>query len=275
MLSLSSENHYKNIKKLPSYNAMQLIINKYHAHVEKHKWAELMNQDDLRFLKCTKNILDILLHQHNGIIIKLSTWDSPILKHDYIISKKIKNVNFVKHYCYFEYEEDIFKFLCSDKYDEDIYNETAIIISPYYKNITEVLNSELNAVIIKQIILALYSALFVHYIEFKKIDIHNIYVESTNKPFTIRYKIGDNSLNIKTNHIVKIDAFSTSEIVYIHEKHNYKQLYINIIDILEQFNSNELSNLINFVKDFIGNTENIVNPIRILHGILFHLDSKL
>jgi uncharacterized protein YlbG (UPF0298 family) len=87
--------------------------------------------------------------------------------------------------------------------------------------------------------------------------------------------VKSHSLNIKTNHIVKIDAFSTSEIVYIHEKHNYKQLYINIIDILEQFNSNELSNLINFVKDFIGNTENIVNPIRILHGILFHLDSKL
>ena len=275
MTSYSSEYPYNNIIELPSYSALQQVIRKYHLYVEKHKWSELMNQDDLRFLKSKKNTLDALLHHHDGVIIKLNTWDSPVLKHDYVMSNKIKNVNFVRHYCYFEYEEDIIKFLCSDEYDEDIediHNETAIVLSPYYKNVIDVLDTN----IIKQIILALYSALFVHYIEFKKIDIHNIYVEYVSKPYTIQYKLGDNSLSIKTNHIVKIDAFSTSEIVSIHEKRNFKQLYINIIEILEQLNLEELSNAISFVKDFIGNTtENIVNPIKILHGILFHVDSRL
>ena len=279
MTSYSSEYPYNNIIELPSYYALHQEVHKYHLHVEKHKWAELMNQDDLRFLKCKKNTLDILLQQHDGVIMKLSSWNSLILKHDYVMSNKIKNLNFVRHYCYFEYEEDIIKFLCSDEYDEDIedlHNETAIVLSPYYNNIIHVLDNNINSGIIKQIILALYSALFIHNIEFKKINIHNIYYEYVSKPYKIQYKLGDNCLSIKTNHIVKIDAFSTSEILSTHEKKNFKQLYINIVAILEQFNLDELSNVISFVKDFIGNTtENIVHPMKILHGILFHVDCKL
>jgi len=281
MSSESSQYPYNNIIELSSYDSINVKIQKYHLFVSKHKWSELMNQDDLRFLKCKKNILDILMKENNGIIMKLSTWDSPILKHDYVISNKVKNINFVRHYCYFEYEEDIIKFLCADEYDEDIddiYNDSAIILTPYYKEIQYYMNDKKNidSIIIKQIILALYSALFTDNIEFKKIDINNIYLEFVDKPFTIHYKLGENSLSMKTNKIVKIDAFSNSEIVYTHEKHNFKQLYINIISILEQFNLDELSNVIDFVQDFNGiTTENIVHPIRILHGILFNVDSKL
>jgi|LakMenE01Jun11ns_1017448.scaffolds.fasta_scaffold9959347_13 hypothetical protein len=274
MMSESLTYPYNNVIELSSYSAMNLQIQKYCLHVNKHNWADLINQDDLRFYKSKKNILNILTNDRNGVMLKISTWNHPILKHDYFMSKKIKNINFVQHHCYFEYEEDIIKFLCAHEYDkdiEDINNDSAVILSPYYSSI---LHIPLNSSIVKQIILSLYTALFTYYIQFQKIDINNIYVEKTDKIVGIHYKL-ENPQYVNTNHVVKIDEFSNSEMLYKHEQHNFKQLYTNIVSILEQFKSNHLINVIEFVKDFNTTTNHVVHPMKILHGILFQIDSSL
>jgi hypothetical protein len=274
MLSESPTYPYKNVIELSSYSALNLVIQKYCLSVDKHKWADLINQDDLRFYKSNKQILHLLTNGANDIMLKISTWNHPILKHDYVMSNKIKNINFVQHYCYFEYEEDIIKFLCAHEYEEkieDINNESAIILSPYY---ISVLDIPLHSSIVKQIILSLYTALFTYYIQFKKIHINNIYVENKHKIVGIHYKL-ENPQYVNTNYIVKIDEYSNSELVYKHEKHNFKQLYTNVVSILEQFKSNDLMNAIEFVKDFNTTTEHTVHPLKILHGILFQIDSSL
>jgi hypothetical protein len=259
---------YDNVIELPYQDTH---IKKFQLYVHKQKWAELFNQDDLRFLKHKKYILHDLQHDLYGVILKSSSWNYPSLKHDYVVSHRIKNIHFVKHHCYFEYEEDVIKFLCTDDYDEeneDINTDCAIIISPYYKNIMHI---ALNHAIVKQIILSFYVALLAYKVQFKSININDMYIDEKMKQCTIKYKLSK-PYTLKTNTILKIGCFVNTEILYQHSGENYKQLYVIIISVLQQFNKPCLQNLIELIQDFNANDEHVIHPMKVLDCILSQVD---
>lgn len=262
---------YNNIIELPSYKIQNASIRKYLLHVDKHKWADLFNEDDLRFLKHKKNVLYDLRDNKYGVILKIGSWDYPYLKHEYVISNKIKHVNFVKPYCYFEYEEDIINFLCKDEFDDkynDVEVDTAITISPFYKSI---LHISLNVEIIKQIILSLYVAFFVYKIQLKCINIQNVYIEEKMKAYNLNYKL-NRIYTLKSRQILKIDDFCCAELMDEYTNKAYKQLYTTIINVLQQLNNIALQNIIEFIQDFNANDENIVDPMKSIDYVLSQVD---
>ena len=218
------------ISKLNTINLNNINIDKYHIMIDNNKILDLYHNDDLRFLKKQKNMLNDIINQTSGVIIKLSSWDFPYIKHDYIMSNKINHINFIKHNCYFEYEEDILNYLSSNTLEE-IYEHSAIVISPYHIPFN---NFDLNLLdensfynCIEQIILALYHSYFNCNIQFKNIILDNIYIDYHINKKKIKYKIGNNEYTIQTNYIIKLDNFIYSEII-TDINLSYKNLYSNI-----------------------------------------------
>lgn len=265
------------ISKFKSINLNNTNIDKYHIILDNNKILDLYHNDDLRFFKKKKQILNDITKQTSGIIIKISSWDYSYIKHDYIMSNKINHKNFIKHYCYFEYEEDILNYLSSNTLEE-IYEHSSIIISPYHIPINKFdfnLLDKLNYYnCIKQIILALYHLYFNSKIQFKNIILDNLYIDYHVDKQKLKYKIQNDEYIIKTNYIIKFDNFIYSEIITNMTTLQYKYLYTNIENILKNIPNPKiynLDNIIDSIDEFNNNSENLVNPLKILHIFLFNI----
>lgn len=199
------------------------------------------------------------------------------VKHDYIMSKKVNHINFIKHYCYFEYEDNIISYLSNNNYHNNEWNEcSANIITPYYRPINKFNFLEINKnkfyICVKQIILALYHIYFNCNIKFNTININNIYINNINKNKYIKYVINNNTYIINSNYIIKIDSFATSEIITHLSNNDYKIFYDNIENILSDLNiTSLLDSIIGIIHEFNNDSENIVHPLKSLNIIISKL----
>jgi len=145
-----------------------------------------------------------MLDTNNGFIVKIDSWDYNTLLNDYEICNKIKHVNVMKPFCYFEFEFDILSYLDDNKNHNEMFEDISVIISPYYIHVRDFLTDKS---VILQIIYFLYMIFFKHGIGFKKINIDNIYIDVVDRPKNIKYVFNDVSLSVKTKHIVIFDDF--------------------------------------------------------------------
>jgi len=211
--------------------------------ISNNKWNDILNNEDIRFLK-VKNIPNKITDR--DLLIKYSSWDDKHLLNCYKIQKKItKNNNLIKYLCYFEYEDDIIKYLkdhgdqdTSDLSDiSDDNNESSIIIRPVYEKILDIRLDESLSDCIKQIILMVYDLLFNYkiYIEIK--DIKNIYIDILKTPKKIVYTFQDISYVLYTKYIIKIDISENyyKKIALQNDKHLYILVSANILNILSEF----------------------------------------
>jgi hypothetical protein len=239
-------------------------IHKYVLNIDSKKWRALIKNEDCRFFKHNRNILKQLSNTPE-VIIKISSWDSDVLKNEYSLSTKLKHINVIEHICYFEFEEDIIHYLCDVENKEDIQEHNAVIISKYYTRSTfedVVLSS-------KQIILFLYTALFVHNLSFTRLNIENIHVEELSKSKKLCYTINAKYYEIRTDRIIKLDILSDA--VKLERAPSYtefNQLYKNLLTILQ---GND--NMIDFISSLIQvNNYHPINPTKILDTVLSYLD---
>ena len=137
------------------------MVLKKHIYINDIEMCELVNNNDLRFFKHQKYLLNKMLDTNNGFYVKYCTWDSNILLNDFELCNKIKHINVIKPLCYFEFEDDIIDYLENTHLRQ--YEELSVIISEYYDPVKE--NME-NKVILLQIILLLHYIFsqFVNYV---------------------------------------------------------------------------------------------------------------
>lgn len=247
-------------------------IKSYRLNVCDQMWQELVKKDDLRFFKHSRNVVDELKkHKANGVILKLCHWNLPNLHNDYMLSKKIKHINFAKYICYFEYEEDIIHCLMNNSEAEDVYDDNAVVILPMYsskvKDAIKHFIKDTNDIIL-QIILSLYYALYCHNITFIGICIDNIYIDVTQKMTTLKYEFSGFKHKIQTRQIVKLDIFRNAQETSEIKPQHYRQLYNNILQILKELNAS--SELIDFIQGFVShqNDEKIVCPMKVIDSII-------
>lgn len=257
---------------------MSKNIYSYHLYVSSDKWKTLMKNEDIRFFKHKKNLLnDLNACKETGITMKISSWNYMNLKNDYLLSNKIIHPNFVRQLCYFEYEDDIMKYLDAS-YDtggyksseNDITEECAVVIAPYYKSIMQY---ELNYTkdCVKQIILSLYTLFFHYNILLTDLSIDNIYIQ--NKTAKLEYELNDKKYHINTSHVVKIDSFASVECFKVSDKLKMYYLYGVIIDILKQFNKKyDIGYIISFIQDFQVADERLIHPLKVIDIILSQVD---
>lgn len=263
--------------KFDTQSINKISIDRYHVIIDKAKILDLYHNDDLRFFKKQKQMICDISKQSSGIILKVSSWDYPYLKHDYLMSNRIKHKNFVKHHCYFEYEEDILAYLSNSS--EDKYEHSAVVISSYHipfnKFDFNTIDKENYYNVIRQIILALYHAYFNCHVQFNDILLDNIFVDYQTNKEKIKYNIGQQQYTIETNYVVKIDAFIHSELILDLFPYHYKRLYGNIENILQTLPVIfDISKIIDIVHDFNSNSDHVVHPLKILHNILATIETS-
>lgn len=243
-------------------------IHKYVLNVDSKKWKDLIKNEDCRFFKHIKNIHQNIVRNTSGVMIKISSWDSNVLKNNYALSQKLGHINIIESICYFEFEEDIIHYLCDVENKEDILQHNAVIISKYYKTGT----LEDIPLFSKQIILFLYTALFVHHLSISNLNIDNIQIEDLKKPKKLCYVINAKQYEIRTDRIVKLDTLF--DVVELHNTPSYSefnQLYKNMLAILQ---GNE--NMIAFISSLIQvNQYHPIHPVKILDTILSNLDTSV
>lgn len=248
-------------------------VKSYHIHVKDHKWQELVKKDDLRFFKHNRYVVDNLKkYKNDGVVLKICHWNSSSLHNDFMISKKIKHLNFSKYICYFEYEEDIINFLMCDDFMEDVYDDNAVVILPAFSfNIREkldLIDSTKKIDIIKQIILSLYYLLYSHHISLTNISASDIYIDIKTKLTNLKYEFRGYKYKLQTKQVVKLDVYRhVQESSEIRPEH-YRQLYNNILKVLKVLQFNE--ELQEFIKGFVShnNNERIVCPLKMIDSII-------
>lgn len=181
------------------------MVLKKHIYINDIEMRELVNNNDLRFFKHQKYLLNKMLDTNNGFYVKHFTWDSNILLNDFELCNKIKHINVIKPLCYFEFEDDIIDYLENTNLRQ--YEELAVIISEYYDPVKENIK---NKVILLQIILLFHHIFFNFKICFKDINIDNIYFQNLDKPKNVKYNFLNQSFRIQTQNIVIFDDFYNS-----------------------------------------------------------------
>lgn len=252
---------------------------------DQSKWQKLLAQDDLRFFKHKKNLVKELkatVKRQHAILLKMSHWNSSKLSNDYHLSQQVTHPNFVKHLCYFEYEEDIVHLLMSNSptLPEDINEENAVILSPYYPKILDVLKKDMNITdIVLQIVLSLYVALSKYNINYTSITIDNVYLETLPKKQKIDYE----HHKIQTKYVIKIDGFANAGLcapcapcapcASSCQPLYYRQFYNNIIQLLEGLNMQFLSGIIELVQSFVAHNDDnrVVNPAKIMDCLISNI----
>ena len=160
---------------------------------KKENLYNLIKKKDLLFLKVnSKSYYKSLLKSfYSGIIIKILDWDNDLLKQEYLISIKLKNIiNFIDYISYFEFEDNFVHYIDTinnhdinsnhDDYVNKYTDEKSIIIMHNYSFHNIYYIDEINILnIYTQLILALYSA-YVNY---------GIYFLNLNKDFLYIIKI--------------------------------------------------------------------------------------
>jgi len=232
--------------------------------ISSDKWNDILNNDDMLFLK-VKNIPNKITDR--DLLIKYSSWDDKHLLNCYRLQQKItKNNNLIKYLCYFEYEDDIIKYLrdCDDISDQsDDNNESSIIIRPVYEKILDISLEEYLCDCIKQIILMIYDLLFNYNIYIEINDIKNIYIDILKTPKKIVYTFQNISYVLYTKYIIKFDISENyyKKVTLQNDKYLYILVSANILNTLSEFyNSyknyhgdykNSLIDIIHEIKKFI------------------------
>lgn len=210
-------------------------------NILKDKLYEFTKNKDLRFLKHNSNNLYKLLVKsiYNGFIIKLHNWDFDNLKLEYNISYKLKNIiNFNKYLCYFEYELNFINYMINIC-DNDLYNESSIILMHNYNYdcISYIEDYYINN-IYTQIILALYSAYYTYNIYFENININLVFIIKNRAKKKYKYIINNKSIylnNCKYKIIISdISSYKINNNFDIDIDNNI----FNIIESLNIFNKN-------------------------------------
>ena len=251
-----TEYNFNNIKRISSGEN----FDKYHIYVVKTKWLELFNNEDIRFFLHSKFLLNDLIENYTGHVIKISSWDLYDLRTEYELSKKCKHPNLVRYNCYFEYEEDIINYLCDHQDFCDLHQDSAIIIHPYYTPLWY--DIDLN--ILKQIIFTLYTLLYKFKIELKSINMMNIFMEERQNSLNIKYIINEYKLQLNSKNVIKIDEYSNAVVVKHIDENNEKQLVSNISNILLQINSEISSRLYKIVNK---NRNNLLKLLKLIESI--------
>lgn len=215
------------------------MISRRHLFIDDIKLRDFVNNHELRFFKHRKYLLNKLLDQNNGFIIKTCSWDYTYLLKDYEITNKIKHPNVIKHYCYFETEFDIIDYFTSENNKEE---DLAVIISPYYPKVN------LDNKSIRQIILILYLLFYEYHINFKTIDVNNILISDNYRQQTIKYNILGKVYEIKTHNIIIFDNFEHHFI-----DNNIDKLFENIFIITGEYISYHNDNPLH-ILEYILNT---------------------
>lgn len=233
--------NYPNIRKLKtSYCSNSNSKNEleYHIFINDRKWRDMMNNEDLRFFKHNKMLLNNVFQNDNGHVLRIGSWDSLKLANDYTRSKKYKHINLTDYECYFEYEMDIIHYLCNDnEYPMDDMNEVAVIIKPYFISINDFHCNDLEMIaLLKQILLTVFLMFFKYRIGFQNICFDNIGVKKYNKKHNIVYDIGHKSYSVKSKNIIKIDEYRNIKKYNSLNHEEYKELNKNVKKVLEQFN---------------------------------------
>jgi hypothetical protein len=182
-----------------------MSILKTHIYIDDIRMRDLVNDNDLRFFRHQKQVLNKMLDTDNGFIVKIDSWDYNTLLNDYEICNRIKHINIMKPFCYFEFEFDILFYLGHTNKDE--FEDISVIISPYFQPVQNFLQDKH---VILQIINFMYVLFFKHGIGFKNFNIENIYVNIIERPKTIKYNFNDVSYSLKTNNVVIFDDFCNS-----------------------------------------------------------------
>jgi hypothetical protein len=209
----------------------------YQIATTDQKWKEMINNEDLRFFKHTKNVFDELL-KNTSVVLRVGSWNSPALLKDFEKSRKIRHPNLMRYICYFEYEMDIIHYLCNyDVYPEDDMDELAITIKPFFEPILDLEIQNQPCLILKQILLSVFVLFFKYNTVFYKVNFENIFIKRYNHKKTISYDIGNVCFTIKTTDVIKIDEFRNmmkwNGIENINKK--YEILNSSVKSILEQF----------------------------------------
>ena len=254
--------NYPNIRKLHTHSDNNQV--EYLIFISDRKLREMMNNEDLRFFKHSKMMLNSVLNNDNGNILRIDSWDSMNLAKDYKKSKKYKHINLIQYDCYFEYEMDIIHYLCNDcEFPKDEMNETSVIIRPYYIPIIEFQGDDYDMVVLlKQILLTIFLMFFKYHIGFQNINLDNICVKQCNKLHNIAYVIGTKCFSVKSKNIIKIDEYRNIKKHNSLNQEEYGELNKNVKKVLEQFDKiYQISNLFdikNYKKE-ITNKESSVN----------------
>lgn len=231
--------NYPNIRKLKtSFCSNNKHDMDFHIFIHDRKWRELMNNNDLRFFKRSKTMLNNVLKNDNGHILRIGSWDSLKLAKDYTRSKKYKHINLMKYDCYFEYEMDIIHYLCNDNvYPKDDIDEVSVIIKPYFTPIKEFTCNVFDMVmLLKQILLIIFFMFFKHRVGFQNICLDNISVRKYNTKHNITYDIGNKCFVVKSKNIIKIDEYRNIKQYNSLKREEYEELNKNVKNVLEQFN---------------------------------------
>jgi hypothetical protein len=237
----------------------------YNIIITKTKWSQLMKNEDLRFFKYVSKKMP-----SNQVIVKLDTWNNSNLKHAFQLCKKLKHDNLVKYSCYFEYEEDIINYLMDIDVKFDVNEENAVLIMPALSKVVEV--DKCDKSIAKQIILFLYEALFNMHIDFDIININDLYYEY--KSQKINYRIDNQWFDVNTMHVVKFDVYHDMYYLDVLYAVHYRNLYTNIIKLLEQMHVDMFTDVIEFLDAFchVKSIDHTVYPLKILHTLLSMID---
>ena len=249
-------NFYKKINNIDSF---------VYLPDKKENFYDLTKNEDLLFLKVnSKSYYKSLLKSfYSGIIIKILDWDNDLLKQEYSISIKLKDIiNFIDYISYFEFEDNFINYINNinnhnnhninfnhDDYVNKYTDEKSIIIMHNYSfyNINYI--NEINILnIYTQLILALYSAYINHRIYFLNLNKDFIYIIKNNSVKRYRYFIKTKKIYLSNcNYKIKICDLSNYN-------YNYNNA-INIDDIIfDSIIKLDIFNIkINFTKKIYNN----------------------
>lgn len=181
-------NFYKKISNIDTF--IYLPEKKEHLY-------DLTKNEDLLFLKVnSKSYYKSMLKSfYSGIIIKLLDWDNDLLKKEFLISIKLKNIiNFIDYISYFEFEDNFFNYINNiNQDDQDNYvnkctDEKSIIIMHNYNFYNIHYIDEKNILnVYTQLILALHSAYINHGVYFLNLNKDFLYIIKNNSTKRYRY----------------------------------------------------------------------------------------
>jgi hypothetical protein len=243
----------------------------FHIATTDQKWNDMLHNEDLRFFKHKKNVLNELL-KNPSVILKVGSWNSPALLKDFEKSRKFRHPNLMKYICYFEYEMDIIHYLCNDDvYPEDAMEELSIIIKPFFEPIVGIEMQNQPCLILKQILLSVFVLFFKHNTVFYNISFENIFIKRYKYRKTILYDIGNTCFTIKTKDVIKIDEFRNMITCNYIENINKRYEILNscVKHILYQFHKTSAIQFYNTHSEIIDKE----SSVKMLNKIIREIDN--
>ena len=284
----------KNIK----YTTGGYIDYKYHIKNIENTWENILNEVHL-FLPYNKKFsivdkLNNLKNKKDGVVLKFSSYNNKNIIDDYNNGKKLEKLKgYIKYICYVENEYNFLNSLyINNKYDDELNNDTGIIIMPYYNY--NMANYDWNSSNILDFINCLKQIVLSHYIAYYKLNIINVDLNVYNvllNVLKLKKNIDYNYDDCNINYIIKkckieinINDFQNSiNIIDINNKENYIHLYYSLINIFTYYIENENDKYKNFINindihDYLNNiiyNNSYENPMNILKYLLELIDKIL